>query len=329
MNNKQQNILRGLLKKYEYKNVSNVVRQVLGINFDNFLNKTEPLYVIPRIASCYAEEEKKQQLTTIVYKEWLKNVVDNRWVTKLNAYSLVHGERTVLQAIYYLMDNGLWNVYEGRLALDAHESNYYDMLEDMPSAIGKIEEDQAKDNKHQEEAKPEAEKEQPTPDVLMDADEAMKLMDATKTMYADLTKNMEKLTDFIYSAADSDSLRAKIQEQAKRIKDMEARAENTTATLQKQNNYISELRTKSEEAQKEYDILNAKYKKALDERDAADRELEACKKLLDEEAQKEQLPRKRVIPRSILMAVPLLGNGVLKGLEPVLNRYGLIVEHNQ
>lgn len=47
MNTKQQNILRSLLKKYKYKSVSNVVRQALGINFENFLQKAEPLYILP------------------------------------------------------------------------------------------------------------------------------------------------------------------------------------------------------------------------------------------------------------------------------------------
>lgn len=37
MNTKQQNVLRSLLKKYKFKSVSNMVRQALGINFENFL----------------------------------------------------------------------------------------------------------------------------------------------------------------------------------------------------------------------------------------------------------------------------------------------------
>lgn len=76
MNTKQQNILRALLKKYKFKSVSNVVRQALGINFENFLQKTEPLYIIPRIASCYTDEQDKAKLNGIIYKEWLKDVVE-------------------------------------------------------------------------------------------------------------------------------------------------------------------------------------------------------------------------------------------------------------
>lgn len=147
MNTKQQNILRSLLKKYKFKSTSNIVRQALGINFENFLQKTEPLYVIPRIASCYAVEGDKEKLNGIIYKEWLKDVVEKAWVAPLNEYTEEYGERIVLSAIYYLIDNGLWETYEGRLALDAQEENYYDKLEDMPSAIAMVQEQQQAEEK--------------------------------------------------------------------------------------------------------------------------------------------------------------------------------------
>lgn len=76
----------------------------------------------------------------VVYREWLKDVVENRWCDAVNVYTDEYGERMVLQAIYYLMNNNLWDVYEGKLALDAREDNYYDKLDDMPSAIEIIKE---------------------------------------------------------------------------------------------------------------------------------------------------------------------------------------------
>lgn len=54
---------------------------------------------------------------------------------------------------YYLIDNNLWEVYEGRLALDAQEDNYYDKLEDMPTAISFVlEQQKAEEKKAKEEA---------------------------------------------------------------------------------------------------------------------------------------------------------------------------------
>ena len=358
MNNKQQNILRSLLKKYKFKSVSNMVRQALGINYENFLQKTEPLYVIPRIASCYADENDKKNLMGVVYKEWLKDVVDKAWVEPLNTYIEEHGERIVLSAIYYLIDNGLWETYEGRLALDAQEANYYDKLEDMPTAISFILEQQKAEEKKAEEeaaAKPFTEKSSAASEIApvpsdsiagqksgytLTAEEAVTLIGATTETCAQLKQNIERLFDFVHTATDTDALRKEIASLQQQLEDQKAehqkevdtlvqQAAEADATMNKASNYIAKLRQQAKEAQEQYDELNAKYKKALDERDAADKELETYKKILEEEANREQLPKKKVIPYSVLDAVPLLGKGVMTGLVPVLERYNIVVDYNR
>ena len=360
MNTKQQNILRSLLKKYKYKSVSNVVRQALGINFENFLQKAEPLYIVPRIASCYTEEQDKEKLNGIVYKEWLKDVVEKAWIAPLNEYTEEYGERIVLSAIYYLIDNGLWETYEGRLALDAREDNYYDKLEDMPSAIAMVQEhQQAEEKKAEEEAAAKAAAEKAatatastTAPVLIDfidgpksgytltAEEAVTLIGTTTETCAQLKQNIERLFDFVHTATDTDALRKEIASLQQQLEDQKAqhqqevdtlvqKAAEADATMNKASNYIAKLRQEAKEAQAQYDELNAKYKKALDERDAADKELETYKKLLEEEANREQLPKKKVIPYSVLDAVPLLGKGVMTGLVPVLERYNIVVDYNR
>ena len=354
MNTKQQNILRSLLKKYKFKSVSNMVRQALGINYENFLQKTEPLYVIPRIASCYADEQDKQKLNGIIYKEWLKDVVEKAWVEPLNTYIEEHGERTVLSAIYYLIDNNLWEAYEGRLALDAQEDNYYDKLEDMPTAISFVlEQQKAEEKKAEEEAagKPftiTSEKAPVPSDSIagpksgytLTAEEAVTLIGTTSETCAQLKQNIERLFDFVHTATDTDALRKEIATLQQQLEDQKAehqkkvdalvqQAAEADATMNKASNYISKLRQEAKEAQAQYDELNAKYKKALDERDDADKELETYKKLLEEEANREQLPKKKVIPYSVLDAVPLLGKGVMTGLVPVLAKYNIVVDYNK
>ena len=358
MNTKQQNILRSLLKKYKYKSVSNVVRQALGINFENFLQKAEPLYILPRIASCYADDQDKQKLNGIIYKEWLKDVVEKAWVEPLNTYIEEHGERTVLSAIYYLIDNNLWEAYEGRLALDAQEDNYYDKLEDMPTAISFIlEQQKAEEKKAEEEAagKPFTEKSAATAEsapvpsdsiagpksgYTLTAEEAVTLIGTTSETCAQLKQNIERLFDFVHTATDTDALRKEIATLQQQLEDQKAehqkkvdalvqQAAEADATMNKASNYISKLRQEAKEAQAQYDELNAKYKKALDERDDADKELETYKKLLEEEANREQLPKKKVIPYSVLDAVPLLGKGVMTGLVPVLAKYNIVVDYNK
>ena len=352
MNSKQQNILRSLLKKYKYKSVSNVVRQALGINFENFLQKTEPLYVIPRIASCYADENDKKNLMGVVYKEWLKDVVEKAWVAPLNTYIEEHGDRTVLSAIYYLIDNNLWEAYEGRLALDAQEDNYYDKLEDMPTAISFVlEQQKAEEEAAAKEAaeKAAATESAPVPSdsiagqksgYTLTAEEAVTLIGTTSETCTQLKQNIERLFDFVHTATDTDALRKEIASLQQQLEDQKAQhqqevdnlvqqAAEADATMNKASNYIATLRQQAKEAQKQYDELNAKYKKTLDERDDADKELETYKKLLEEEANREQLPKKKVIPYSVLDAVPLLGKGVMTGLVPVLAKYNIVVDYNK
>lgn len=338
-----------------------MVRQALGINYENFLQKTEPLYVIPRIASCYADENDKNTLMGVVYKEWLKDVVEKAWVKPLNAYIDEYGERIVLSAIYYLIDNGLWEVYEGRLALDAQEDNYYDKLGDMPSAIEFVQEQQPAEDKKAEEAKaampftgaPDkksslvpvpsdsiAGKKEATPGYTLTAEEAVTLIGTTSETCTQLKQNIERLFDFIHTATDTDALRQKLSDLQHQMEDMKAQhqdeiaalrkeADEANSTMLKASNYITKQKQKAKEAQKQYDELNAKYKKALDERDDADKELETYKKLLEEEANREQLPKKKVIPYSVLDAVPLLGKGVMTGLVPVLAKYNIVVDYNK
>ena len=268
MNTKQQNVLRTLLKKYKFKSVSNIVRQELGINFENFLQKTEPLYVIPRIASCYAVEGDKEKLNGIIYKEWLKDVVEKAWVAPLNEYTEEYGERIVLSAIYYLIDNGLWEVYEGRLALDAQEDNYYDKLEDMPSAIAMVQEQQQAEEKKVEEEKaamsltgaPDknpplapvpsdsiAGKKESTPGYTLTAEEAVTLIGTTSETCVQLKQNIERLFDFIRTDNDTDVLRQKLSdlqrqleaqkaEHQKDITALQQKVDEANATMQKASN---------------------------------------------------------------------------------------------
>ena len=332
MNTKQQNILRALLKKYKFKSVSNVVRQALGINFENFLQKTEPLYIIPRIASCYTDEQDKAKLNGIIYKEWLKDVVEKAWVAPLNEYTEEHGERIVLSAIYYLIDNGLWESYEGRLALDAQEDNYYDKLGDMPSAIAMVQEQQQAEEKaaKEKEAKEAAQKSAAetvackasvpsdsiagqTPGYTLTADEAATLIATTSETCAQLKQNIERLFDFVHTATDTDALRKEIASLQQQLADQKSQhqkevdtlvqqAAEADATMNKASDYIAKLRQQAKEAQKQY---------------------------LEEEANREQLPKKKVIPYSVLDAVPLLGKGVMTGLVPVLAKYNIVVDYNR
>ena len=280
-------------------------------------------------------------------------MVEKEWIAPLNTYIEEHGDRIVLSAIYYLIDNGLWETYEGRLSLGSQDEAYYDKLSDMPSAIAMVQEQQAEEKAAEEAAKKEAqqsaEESAPvpsdsiagqTPGYILTAEEAASLIATTSDTCSQLKQNIERLFDFIHTATDTDALRQKLATLQHQLEDQKSQHQKEVTALQqkideayavanKASDYISKLKQEAKEAQSQYDELNAKYKKALDERDDADKELETYKKLLEEEANREQLPKKKVIPYSVLDAVPLLGKGVMTGLEPVLAKYNIIIDHNK
>lgn len=174
----------------------------------------------------------------------------------------------------------------------------------------------------------------------MSAEEAISLANHLNEISSQLTESVGGVIDYICTAADTDVLRKKINDQQQRIEELKSqhkeevktlqqKIDEGISTMQKSSDFISKLRQEAKEAQKQYDELNAKYKKALDERDDADKELETYKKILEEEANREQLPKKKVIPYSVLDAVPLLGKGVMTGLVPVLERYNIVVDYNR
>ena len=252
------------------------------------------------------------------------------------------------------MSKRMWEVYEGRLALDAQEDNYYDKLGDMPTAISfvlerkKAEEKKAKEEEAAKAAAATVENASVPSDFIagsksgytLTAEEAVTLIGTTTETCAQLKQNIERLFDFVHTATDTDALRKEIASLQQQLEDLKAQhqqevdtlvqqAAESDVTMNKASNFIAKLRQEAKEAQEQYDELNAKYKKALDERDDADKELETYKKLLEEEANREQLPKKKVIPYSVLDAVPLLGKGVMTGLVPVLERYNIVVDYNR
>ena len=223
----------------------------------------------------------------------------------------------------------------------------------MPSAIAMVQEQQAEEKAAEEAAKKvaqqSAEESAPvpsdsiagqTPGYTLTAEEAAALIATTSDTCSQLKQNIERLFDFIHTATDTDALRQKFATLQHQLEDQKSQHQKEVTALQqkideayavanKASDYISKLKQEAKEAQSQYDELNAKYKKALDERDDADKELETYKKLLEEEANREQLPKKKVIPYSVLDAVPLLGKGVMTGLEPVLAKYNIIIDHNK
>lgn len=330
MNTKQANTLRGLLKKYSIKDASNMVRLAMGCSFDKLTREADPLYIIPRIASCY--DEKKQSTFTTMYKEWLKEVVERGWVDELAPYIEESGVHAVTQAIYYLIDHSLWRTYEGRLALGHQErEDYYEGLTDLPSAIAQVIElnpglAPKKDEPKEEQKAATSSSQEEVINAANEADTAIESLIDKIHLITDYVKNNVDTGD---SSQKTELMKKRIEEQKKRIAELKKQIAEKDDTLQKQSDCISKLKEESKQQDGYYKELHDKYNALLDERDAISKENDTYAKMLEEAAQYEQMPKKKVIPESVLLDVPLLGYGVLKGLRHTLERFNIYIDSNR
>lgn len=316
MNTKQSNTLRGLLKKYGIKDASNMVRLGMDISLDKLLRESDPLYIVPRIAFCY--EEIKQDIFCTLYKEWIKDVVEYEWLDQLNGYIEESGTRAVTQALYYLIDNDLWQTYEGRLGLGQQESNkdYYKGLADIPSAIAKVMEINP-DLAPKDEAKSEEK-----PQLASSQEEVVRAAMCADTAIESLIDNVRIVVDYVKANVDTSEAKKQLDEARKQLADKDR-------TIRDQAADIARMKEEATKQDGYYRELHDKYNALLDERDAISKENDTYAKMLEEAAQKEQMPKKKVIPESVLLGVPLLGYGVLKGLRFALEKYNIIIDPNR
>jgi hypothetical protein len=323
MNTKQIRTLNSLLKRHDVKDVTNTVRYGMGINWDKLMRDTEPLYVMSRIISCYDADKRNGMKEA--HKEWIADVVRYGWIDALNDYIKQSGAEVVTQAIYYLMDNNLWRSYDGRLGLGQQGSEkYYEGLSDLPAAIAKVLELHPELAPKQEEPKA-TEAQKAVVSAASEADAAIESLIDKIHIITDYVKNN---VDTGGSSQQTELMKKRIEEQKKVISELKKQLENRDAVIGEQSSRIAKMEQNEKEQDGYYKELHDKYNTLLDERDAISKENDTYAKMLEEAAQKEQMPKRKVIPESVLLDVPLLGRGVLKGLKSTLERYNIFINPN-
>ncbi len=133
MNNNQISQLKRTLKKFGIKNAETIVRNGIDFNYNRFLELAEPIYVISRIQSCYVNE-RELSLLTQANEEWIGIVVDNGWCPPLLPYIEKYGAEVTTKAIQYLIEQKMWDAYEGKTALKVKTDKHYKGFEDIHAA---------------------------------------------------------------------------------------------------------------------------------------------------------------------------------------------------
>lgn len=139
MNNQQISQLKRMLKKYGIKNAESIVRGAIEFNYNRFLELAEPIYVVSRIQSCYTNQREVSMLDK-ANLEWVGLVVDGGWCGALLPYIEKYGATITKKAIQYLIENKMWDAYDGKTALKTKGANHYKGFEDIHAAAEYVKE---------------------------------------------------------------------------------------------------------------------------------------------------------------------------------------------
>lgn len=330
MNSNQINQLKTVLRKYGNKNSENIVKQETGMRYNQFLEFAEPIYVISRIQSCY----KDQRMIGLLSKanlEWAGIVIDNGWCTPLLPWIEKYGAELTKKAVIYLMENNLWDAYRKTDYLRMKATDHYKGFAAIDEAAAFI-----------KESLPDAEpKEKTEEDNVQCGDQSDEAYNACKRIYDKIRSMREDfiiLMDFMVSNRDNneyrkamDELKAKLElanetidKQRVELEAKRSDVNNLQLMVAERNDEITDLQENFKKSQLEVRGLN----NAVNVRDERlmrqQKEIDSIREQLN--AKGEEKPKRKVIPESGLRELPLVGDKMLCGLAPFLEKYNIIID---
>ena len=333
MNSNQVNQLKTVLRKYGNKNSENIVKQETGMKYSQFLEFAEPIYVISRIQSCY-KDQRMVSLLNRANLEWVATVVDNGWCTPLLPWIEKYGAEITKMSIVYLIEHNLWDTYHKTDYLRMKSPDHYKGFKAIDEAAAYIK-DQGKietqDSKPVEEVgKTAIESDHPT--NAYDACERIsKKMDSIK-------EDLYTITEYIVNNSDN-------QEYRKAMDDLKAKLEQANETIDKQrveleakrsdvNNLqlmVAERNDEITDMQNKVNAIEIEYRRLKNSVDIKDERSMKMQKEIDSlreqlNAKGEEKPKRKVIPESGLRELPLVGDKMLRGLIPFLEKYNIVID---
>lgn len=335
MNSNQVNQLKRVLKKHGIRNSETTVRTSIDMNYAKFLELAEPIYVISRIQSCYAGDREKE-LLKMANIEWMGLVIENGWCTQLAPYIQKYGTSITEKAIVYLIEKNIWDSYRGKDYLRVKANDHYKGLNDIDAAAEFVkeqiygsEEEQPSSNTCGED---QSEEKKEHPDAAYEACE--RIFDKFNSMSEDFAL----VKDFIVMNCENNDYRKAMDELKSRVEVLQSVKDRQEKELAEKRNSINDLQlTIAGKNDELTDLENSNISLAaeklalLSANSKLKDELEEIKSLVDQlkkesETIREEKPKKKVIPESGLRELPLVGDKMLRGLAPFLEKYNIIID---
>lgn len=317
MNNQQISQLKRMLKKYGIKNAESIVRGAIEFNYNRFLELAEPIYVVSRIQSCYTNHREVSMLDK-ANLEWVGLVVDGGWCGALLPYIEKYGATITKKAIQYLIENKMWDAYDGKTALKTKGANHYKGFEDIHAAAEYVKElEPPKDDTTEtaETTKHDGDTEKASDEVSDLSEKAFEASETIKKLLTDAIGNFDIINEFIVMRCNTTKVENELKALQKTLEDKDNEIKGLQDLVASRNDEVSELKENNEKLNKD---LYEQMEKCDDFEKQLSDLLEAAK-----------TPVKKVVPESGLRQLPLVGDKMLRGLIPFLEKYNIVIDPNR
>lgn len=317
MNNQQISQLKRILKKYGIKNAESIVRGAIEFNYNRFLELAEPIYVVSRIQSCYTNQREVSMLDK-ANLEWVGLVVDGGWCGALLPYIEKYGATITKKAIQYLIENKMWDAYDGKTALKTKGANHYKGFEDIHAAAEYVKElEPPKDDTTEtaETTKHDGDTEKASDEVSDLSEKAFEASETIKKLLTDAIGNFDIINEFIVMRCNTTKVENELKALQKTLEDKDNEIKGLQDLVASRNDEVSELKENNEK-------LNQDLYAQMERNDEVEKQL-------SELLEAAKTPIKKVVPESGLRQLPLVGDKMLRGLIPFLEKYNIVIDPNR
>lgn len=301
MNNQQISQLKRMLKKYGIKNAESIVRGAIEFNYNRFLELAEPIYVVSRIQSCYTNQREVSMLDK-ANLEWVGLVVDGGWCGALLPYIEKYGATITKKAIQYLIENKMWDAYDGKTALKTKGANHYKGFEDIHAAAEYVKElEPPKDDTTEtaETTKHDGDTEKASDEVSDLSEKAFEASETIKKLLTDAIGNFDIINEFIVMRCNTTKVENELKALQKTLEDKDNEIKGLQDLVASRNDEVSELKENNEK-------LNQDLYAQMERNDEVEKQL-------SELLEAAKTPIKKVVPESGLRQLPLVGDKMLRG----------------
>lgn len=317
MNNQQISQLKRMLKKYGIKNAESIVRGAIEFNYNRFLELAEPIYVVSRIQSCYTNQREVSMLDK-ANLEWVGLVVDGGWCGALLPYIEKYGATITKKAIQYLIENKMWDAYDGKTALKTKGANHYKGFEDIHAAAEYVKElEPPKDDTTEtaETTKHDGDTEKASDEVSDLSEKAFEASETIKKLLTDAIGNFDIINEFIVMRCNTTKVENELKALQKTLENKDNEIKGLQDLVASRNDEVSELKENNEK-------LNQDLYAQMERNDEVEKQL-------SELLEAAKTPIKKVVPESGLRQRPLVGDKMLRGLIPFLEKYNIVIDPNR